>query len=241
MGAGGKKSKPSKRNHSNRNDLHTDTRDRLIQAAKTLFANKGFDGTTVKDISDAAGVNVSLVSYHFDGKDGLYRSCLEQLGKTRLAMTERILQPPQNLGEFKIRLQIYLEELLNGYLDEPEISQIMTRECQSQFKNMMGIFKNTFLKIYENLQRFFEEAQKKGIIRSDLNVEIATRLLFGGLIHMAQKDELNELLFGTTIRNPQYKEYVIQNVLSFALKGMISDSQSVNQPIYEDRYEAKSI
>ena len=39
-----------------------DTRDQLIKAATALFASKGFDGVSVKDLSDKAGVNVSLIS-----------------------------------------------------------------------------------------------------------------------------------------------------------------------------------
>ena len=51
-----------------------DTRERLIRAAAQLFAEKGYEGASVKELAQEAGVNVSLVSYHFGGKDGLYRS-----------------------------------------------------------------------------------------------------------------------------------------------------------------------
>src|SRR4051812_29993633 len=69
-----------------------DTRARLIRAATELFAKNGFDGTSIKDLASHAGVNVSLVSYHFGGKEGLYRACVEQFGQERLAMASRLLQ-----------------------------------------------------------------------------------------------------------------------------------------------------
>ncbi|MFD2705311.1 forespore capture DNA-binding protein RefZ [Salibacterium lacus] len=47
------------------------TRGRIIQEAAVLFTNKGFDGTSVRDIAGQTGVNLSLISYYFGGKQGL--------------------------------------------------------------------------------------------------------------------------------------------------------------------------
>lgn len=58
--------------HSSGNSASSTSED-LIRAAKRLFASQGFDGTTVRDIADAAKTNLSLVSYYFKGKEGLYR------------------------------------------------------------------------------------------------------------------------------------------------------------------------
>ncbi len=53
-----------------------DSRTALLSAARYVFAEKGYEGTTVKELADRAGVNVSLVSYHFGGKEGLYKECI---------------------------------------------------------------------------------------------------------------------------------------------------------------------
>jgi AcrR family transcriptional regulator len=93
-----------------------DAKDLLLDAAIRLFAKKGFDGASVKDIADKAGVNVSLVSYHFSGKEGLYKTCLEQFGKNRLAATERLLQSPQTIEEAKLRLAMFIDEMPATFL-----------------------------------------------------------------------------------------------------------------------------
>ncbi len=46
-------------------------RDRLISTALALFADKGFDGVTVRDIAKASGVSVGLINHHFKSKEGL--------------------------------------------------------------------------------------------------------------------------------------------------------------------------
>lgn len=49
-----------------------DPRERLLMAAEELFAHKGFDGTTVREICDRAGMNGAAVNYHFRDKETLY-------------------------------------------------------------------------------------------------------------------------------------------------------------------------
>jgi AcrR family transcriptional regulator len=54
-----------------------ETRRRLIEAAGALFADKGFDATTIQDICDSAGANISAVNYHFGSKMKLYEATLQ--------------------------------------------------------------------------------------------------------------------------------------------------------------------
>ena len=53
------------------------TRDRLIEVAAEMFADRGLEKTTVRDICAAAGANVAAVNYHFGGKDGLYQAVVQ--------------------------------------------------------------------------------------------------------------------------------------------------------------------
>ena len=48
------------------------TRSSIIKAATHLFAEKGFEGASVRDIVAKARVNQAAIHYHFKGKDGLY-------------------------------------------------------------------------------------------------------------------------------------------------------------------------
>lgn len=57
----------------------TDARERLIEAAGRLFADRGYAGVSTREVAGAAGVNLSAISYHFGGKRELYRSVVEQL------------------------------------------------------------------------------------------------------------------------------------------------------------------
>lgn len=52
------------------------TRERIMKAAERLFAERGYDGTSVRAIVARAQVNQAAINYHFEGKDGLYREIL---------------------------------------------------------------------------------------------------------------------------------------------------------------------
>jgi len=52
------------------------TRERILKAAERLFAERGYEGTSIRAIVAKARVNQAAINYHFAGKDGLYREVL---------------------------------------------------------------------------------------------------------------------------------------------------------------------
>jgi len=64
--------------------MNLTTRQRLVEAASALFAERGYGGASVRDICNLARVNPGAVSYHFGGKRQLYRTALRQAAQ-RLA------------------------------------------------------------------------------------------------------------------------------------------------------------
>src|SRR5450755_2698489 len=68
--------------------------ERILDAAEELFARRGFYGVSVRDITQAAGVDVALVSYHFGAKRALFTAVFERraelLNAERLALLEEV-------------------------------------------------------------------------------------------------------------------------------------------------------
>lgn len=70
------------------------TRMALLEAALVLFGERGFEGTSTRDIAGLAGCNQGLISFHFGGKEGLYDAArtviFENLGSIVRPMTRRL-------------------------------------------------------------------------------------------------------------------------------------------------------
>jgi AcrR family transcriptional regulator len=62
--------------NSVKNQNEESAKEVIVRASLELFAKKGYDGVTVRDIAQKTGLNLSLVSYYFGGKEGLYQEIL---------------------------------------------------------------------------------------------------------------------------------------------------------------------
>ena len=56
----------------------SDTKEQILDAAEQIFGAKGFAGTSLRDITRKAGVNLAAVNYHFGSKEGLLRAVLDR-------------------------------------------------------------------------------------------------------------------------------------------------------------------
>ncbi len=74
-------------------DNNINKKDKIINSAIELFADKGFDRTSIRDISRLANTSVSMISYHFGGKEGLYNSILKNLFEKQVLYMNEFFEP----------------------------------------------------------------------------------------------------------------------------------------------------
>src|SRR5437899_12857181 len=75
-------------------DVPVATKDRILDAAESLFMEHGFEATSLRSITAAAGVNLAAVNYHFGSKEELFQSVLtrrlDPMNHARLALLTRL-------------------------------------------------------------------------------------------------------------------------------------------------------
>lgn len=107
-----------------------ETRDRLLEVAARLFAERGFKDVTVRDICSEAGANVAAVNYHFHDKLGLYKEVVQltadAMHRAKLDAFEAAeASPPEE------RLCTYIRVFLHHLLDPEQDSwmeKLISRE-----------------------------------------------------------------------------------------------------------------
>lgn len=80
-----------------------DTRAEILDAARALFAERGFSGTTVRGVAAAAGVDASLVHHYFGSKDDLFVAALELRADPRAILPAVLADGPDGVGERLVR------------------------------------------------------------------------------------------------------------------------------------------
>lgn len=107
-----------------------ETRERLLTAGRTLFAERGFAKVTVRDICQRANANVAAINYHFAGKDGLYRQIVQAAIEPMRATTALAQKagagktPAERLHAYVV---VFVQRVI-GSGPNSDIHQLMLRE-----------------------------------------------------------------------------------------------------------------
>ena len=93
-------------------------REQLIEIARGLFAERGFDGTSIEEVAARAEVSKPVVYEHFGGKEGLYAVVVDREVRQLLGMVRRALTaggPRELLEQAALALLDYIEQVPDGF------------------------------------------------------------------------------------------------------------------------------
>jgi len=99
-----------------------ETRERVLDAAERLFAERGFRATSIRDITAAARCNVAAVNYHFGGKVGLYREMfrrrLAALREQRVASIRSAMSEAGDRADLELVLRAFTRAFLEPHEEQ---------------------------------------------------------------------------------------------------------------------------
>ncbi|MES2769815.1 MAG: TetR family transcriptional regulator [Bdellovibrionota bacterium] len=194
----------------------------LIRAAQALFAKLGFTGTSVKQIADDAGVNVSLVSYHFGGKEGLYKACLETEVSDMTDFFDKYIASFSSKEEYKLKLKMFVEGVVAKHLEHGDVGCIIRRDIEMDpiDPHVLEVFKKTIVPMFERLIVFITKGQKAGYLRSDLAANQVCVLFMGGIQHAIRTDNMRKKLFGVSLKDEKEKQSLIHTAIEIFFNGL---------------------
>ena len=97
------------------------SRTRLLEAALQLFAEKGYERTSTREIAEASGSNLAAISYYFGDKAGLYRAVVDASMRLPTAIGRATEAPDATLDDF-------LRALYAGFLEPLKLGDV-ARQC----------------------------------------------------------------------------------------------------------------
>jgi AcrR family transcriptional regulator len=150
----------------------------IMEAAERLFADKGFDGTSVRDIAESAGVNLAMISYYFGSKEKLMEAMFRHRGHHMTLGLQSILQSHELSPIQKV------EKLIDDYVERIFkklcFHKVMVRE---QMVNSNGPIAEQIFKLKQTnlslIKQLINEGQRKGEFRKNIDIPFLTMTLVG--------------------------------------------------------------
>jgi TetR/AcrR family fatty acid metabolism transcriptional regulator len=160
------------------------TRDRIINSAKKLFAEQGFQKTTVIDISKQAGLSEAALYEYFQGKEDLLLTIPD------LWVSELISDLEEQLFGVKgaiNKLRKYLWWFMRRIEQAPEDAKIVFLFLKTNANFMKTEVYSNVKILYSYLVDIFEEGRITGEMKPDLNPHLARSIFIGTMDHMVTR------------------------------------------------------
>jgi TetR/AcrR family fatty acid metabolism transcriptional regulator len=159
-----------------------DKREAILRAATRVFARNGYFNSKVADIASAAGVADGTVYLYFKSKEEILHSIFDRSVDTAVADAREQLEKLKDPGE-KLRRIAWLHlERLGADRDLAVVFQV---ELRGSTKFMEEFSAAGFAEYLGLIRSTFEEGQRAGVFRKELNAKVVAKILFGALDEMA--------------------------------------------------------
>ena len=148
-----------------------DSRTAILDAGERLFAERGFAGTTIKQIGTAAGVNSALLYYYFADKERLYTEVLQRLLDTLMQEGEKVFAAARS-PEDAIRGLIGVQG--NLLASRPHVARLIARELvDHDAAHVRGMFAQLAAGVFKRLCEMIRDGQRTGALGSDFDPQFA--------------------------------------------------------------------
>lgn len=150
----------------------------ILFSAEKLFAEKGFEGTSIREISKEANVNISMISYYFGSKEKLFERIFEYRMNESLSFSKEILANTE-IDEWQ-KLMIVITRYVNRVKKLKTFYVILQREqLTNKNKNIVKILEDSkkgFLSIYTQI---IEAGLEKKVFKKKMRVEFLHSTISG--------------------------------------------------------------
>jgi len=175
-----------------KNNSKEHTRVRIINSAKKLFAEQGYQKTTIVDISKQAGLSEAALYEYFQGKEDLLLT-IPDLWVSELLqdLDEQLFGIQGAVNKLRKYLWWYMRRVEQAPLDAKIVYLFLKTNANFLETEVYANVK----KLYSYLIDIFEEGQKTGELKSELNPRIARDIFVGTMDHIIARWLLKDMSY----------------------------------------------
>jgi AcrR family transcriptional regulator len=197
-----------------------DKRSQILIAAEELFAEKGFEGTSVRDIAHLAGVNLAMISYYFGSKDKLFEALVEFRSGYVTATLEE-LASDENLSPmdkvFKL-IDFYVEKIFSHHRYHNIITRHFSTVLSPELKESIMQMKKKSL---DHIRKILEDGISQHMFRT-VDVDMTVGTIFGTISQVTLSKEFYCRIFNMWPTDAKEYPEELATRLKIHLKDLIS-------------------
>jgi AcrR family transcriptional regulator len=204
----------------------TDKRIHILEVAERLFSEKGFDGTSVRDIAGQAGVNLAMISYYFGSKEKLMAALIDhRSGYTRGILEElnkdELLSPWDKIDRL---IDLYVDKILNNYKFHCIMTQHLPTVQSDEIRETI-----TEIKVlnFEQVKKIITEGQRKKVFRK-VDMELTVGTVMGTITQVTLSKNLYQRLLNIDKNDEEgYRKKMIPKIKNH-LKQLLKAHLDIN-------------
>lgn len=181
----------------------------ILEVSEVLFAEKGFDGTSIRNIAKVAKINVAMVSYYFGSKERLLESLIVYRTSDLKNQLDNLLQEDlEPIDKINKLIELYINRINSNRGIYRILHFEFTSKKREQNLQAFSELKKGNLK---SLETIIEEGQKKGIFRKDVIIPLITPTILGTFFHFHMNKPFFENLLNLKTED-LYNNYIKTNL-----------------------------
>ena len=192
-----------------------DCRGKLMEVGTQLFAERGLNGVSIRELSHAAGASISMVSYYFGGKEGLYSAVLQE----QFACFDQIEEIMRQQAGPVAMIEAYLRWTIQRHRNNPHLLRFYTSELTNPTPYFSSIVSPAIGKVIRILVKIVEEGVRQGAFRREIHAANAALVLAGMVNYFFLSTLATEDLIS---HSPEQDEELVHQYLAIFTRGIMT-------------------
>lgn len=205
---------------------------RLLEAAVQMFARRGFEGTSLRELAKDAGIPFQLIAYHFGSKEELWIAAVDHSLAQRKVAIAAAAEDSAGLKVLDPRLWMtsWLRTAILFSVEDPYLRQLITQEAVANSRRYHEVLRPKLEQLHELMESAFRHMIRMGLITRFTAWESV--LLFRSLTtaNIVMPFEV-ELTMGRRVQSAEHVEGILALCMEMLTEGRGADVPHSAQPI----------
>jgi AcrR family transcriptional regulator len=177
----------------------------ILQVAEKLFAEEGFDGTSVRDIAKQANINVAMISYYFGSKEKMLEGLvLNRIADMRLQLENLYNENIPPFAKVDKMVELYIRRInKNRCIYQILHFEFSTKKRELNFESFTEMKRNNL----ETFKNIIKEGQVSGEFQQDINVALLPPIIMGTFFQFHQNKPFYMNILGLKTEE-EYNNYI---------------------------------